>query len=348
MQKKSSFIDQAVKVPQPPRLKKPVRITEQVWPEGTVPVVTIRCITYNHAKFIREAIEGFLMQETTFPVEILVHDDASTDETAEIISDYEEMYPQLFCTVLQSENQWSQGKWPRDLLNSMTRGEFVALCEGDDYWTDPLKLQKQADYLRTHPGVRLLCTRYLTRRGDTLEGPLLNFSRVVTTKNWAFPYSLSTATAMFRLQDLVQSSPSEQVPNVKDIFIWRLLLEKGDAHVLPECTAVYRIHPQGIWSQKDKFQQSLSNLKTAKSMLQHIGKNHPDLRAFYQGSFKDCLKFLELAKPEQIRALWHIAWADGWRASFRVALSRLFFKWNNLFKEKNTSCETQTTRPEGG
>ena len=97
-----------------------------------MPVVTIRCITYNHHNFIRHAIEGFLMQETTFPVEIIIHDDASTDGTAEIVKEYAEKQPQLFRTILQKENQYSSGGWPkvRKMLFSMCRGKFIALCEG--------------------------------------------------------------------------------------------------------------------------------------------------------------------------------------------------------------------------
>ena len=122
--------------PNSPRLPRPLRITEQVWPVGALPVVTIRCITYNHVNFIRDAIDGFLMQETTFPVEIIIHDDASTDGTAEIVKDYADKHPQLFRTILQKENQYSKGNSkPFKDTYSMARGEFIAFCEGDDYWT---------------------------------------------------------------------------------------------------------------------------------------------------------------------------------------------------------------------
>jgi glycosyltransferase involved in cell wall biosynthesis len=85
-------------------LPRPVRITEHQWPEGTVPLVTITCVTYQHVNFIRDAIEGFLMQETTFPVEILIHDDASTDGTADIVREYEAKYPHLIKPIYQMEN----------------------------------------------------------------------------------------------------------------------------------------------------------------------------------------------------------------------------------------------------
>lgn len=142
------------------RLPQPVRISDQVWPEGTVPVVTIRCITYNHAKFIRDAIEGFLMQETTFPVEIFIHDDASTDGTADIVREYRAKHPRLFRAVLQPENQRSKGReswltmWRH--LSETIRGEYIAICEGDDCWLAKDKLQKQVELLENSPGVSLV------------------------------------------------------------------------------------------------------------------------------------------------------------------------------------------------
>jgi len=125
------------------RLPHPVRITEQVWPEGITPVVSVLCHTYQHVHFIRDAIEGFLMQETTFPVEIIIRDDASKDGTAEILRHYQEKFPQLIRTILHSENQYSQGKKAFHETYAIARGEFIALCEGDDYWISPEKLERQ-------------------------------------------------------------------------------------------------------------------------------------------------------------------------------------------------------------
>ena len=115
------------------------------------PLVSIVCITYNHERFIRDALDGFVMQKTNFPFEILINDDASTDKTADIIREYEAKYPNLFRCVYQTENQWGKKDVCRDILYPMIRGQYVALCEGDDYWTDPLKLQKQVDFMESHP-----------------------------------------------------------------------------------------------------------------------------------------------------------------------------------------------------
>lgn len=133
-------------------LEESVPIISQQWSEDTVPLVSISCITYNHENYIRDAIEGFLMQKTTFPVEILIHDDASTDKTASIVREYEEKYPQLIKPIYQTENQYSKrdGTIGR-IQRGRARGKYYATCEGDDYWTDPLKLQKQVDLMETKP-----------------------------------------------------------------------------------------------------------------------------------------------------------------------------------------------------
>jgi glycosyltransferase involved in cell wall biosynthesis len=128
-------------------MKSPVRITNQTWPDSTTPVVSVFNWVYNHKDFIRESIESILMQETTFPVEIIIQDDASNDGAREIIEEYQNKYPYLFNNILFSDNQYSQGKSIMNGLFEKPRGKYIALTHGDDYWTDPLKLQKQVDFL---------------------------------------------------------------------------------------------------------------------------------------------------------------------------------------------------------
>ena len=114
-------------------------------------MVSVICNTYNHEKYIASALEGFVMQKTNFAFEILVHDDASTDSTADIIRDFEKKYPDLILPIYQTENQYSRGGGiTKRFQIPRARGKYLAFCEGDDYWTDPLKLQKQVTFMELH------------------------------------------------------------------------------------------------------------------------------------------------------------------------------------------------------
>lgn len=117
----------------------------------TTPLVSICCITYNQELYIRQCIDGFFMQKTTFPFEVLIHDDASTDNTANIIREYEVKYPDIIKPIYQTENQYSKGIKVSATYNfPRVKGKYIAICEGDDYWIDPLKLQKQVNFLETN------------------------------------------------------------------------------------------------------------------------------------------------------------------------------------------------------
>lgn len=130
-------------------------------------LVSVCCCTYNHEPYIRDCLEGFVKQKTDFPVEYIIHDDASTDKTRIIIQEYAESYPDRIKPILQTENQYSQGVDPcTHIVLPSARGKYIALCEGDDYWTDTLKLQKQIDYLEKHEEVGLCYTDYCIRNAS--------------------------------------------------------------------------------------------------------------------------------------------------------------------------------------
>lgn len=117
------------------------------------PLVSICSLTYNHAPYIRQCLDGFLMQKTNFAFEVLINDDCSTDGTTEILKEYAERYPDIVIPVYHEENLYSKGMrgFYERFLYPRARGKYIALCEGDDYWTDPLKLQKQVDFLEANP-----------------------------------------------------------------------------------------------------------------------------------------------------------------------------------------------------
>ena len=110
-------------------------------------MVSICCITYNHEKYIKQALDGFLTQKTKFNYEIIIYDDASTDNTPKIIKQYEEKYPEIIKPIYAKENQYSKGKQTFNFTFQAAKGKYIALCEGDDYWIDENKLQIQVDYM---------------------------------------------------------------------------------------------------------------------------------------------------------------------------------------------------------
>ena len=125
------------------------------------PLVSIRCLVYNHEPYLRQCLDGFVMQQTDFPFEAIVHDDASTDGSAAIIREYAEKYPHIIKPVYETENQYSKhdGSLARVMDAAMhPNSKYVALCEGDDYWTDPHKLQMQVDIMEGDSEVGLVHT----------------------------------------------------------------------------------------------------------------------------------------------------------------------------------------------
>ncbi len=165
--------------------------------------VSICCITYNHQPYIHKCIEGFLMQQTNFKFEVLIHDDASTDNTANIIREYESKYPEIIKPIYQIENQYSKGIHVSSTFNfSRVKGKYIAICEGDDYWTDPYKLQKQVDFLDNHPDYFMCVHNAMVHNHLTNQKYLFNKKKIkeslavkdVILRPWFTP----TASFLFR------------------------------------------------------------------------------------------------------------------------------------------------------
>lgn len=133
-------------------------------------LVTVYTLVYNHEPYIRQCLEGLVMQKTNFKYECFVHDDASTDESATIIREFAEKYPDIIRPMIEIENQWSKHDGSLDrIIRANFHGKYIAVCEGDDYWTDPLKLQKQVDYMEVHPECGLIYTDFCVFHQNTQE-----------------------------------------------------------------------------------------------------------------------------------------------------------------------------------
>ena len=233
-------------------------------------MVSVVCDVYNHEPYLRQCLDGFVIQKTNFKIEVLVHDDASTDKSAEIIMEYTNKYPDIFKPILQQENQYSRGvgiwktyQFPR------VAGKYVAICEGDDYWTDPLKLQKQVDFLESHPDFDMVRTDSNVYYQDTnitinsVFGKKLfpncedTFVDYVVRPAW-----LATCSWLIR-------SPLGDYDNLPndcfkgDLALMIYIAKRSKVKYLPEVTSVYRV----LKNSASHFSDSADNIRFWKSQV---------------------------------------------------------------------------------
>lgn len=216
-------------------------------------IVSISCITYNHAPYIRACLDGFLMQKTSFVFEILIHDDCSTDGTREIIEEYSEKYPDLIFPIFQTENQYSKGV--RGMMTRFNfprcRGKYIALCEGDDYWTDIYKLQKQVDFLESNVDFSI-CFHNMKILYE-LDPSVIEFTNSKNQESVSSILDLATKGNFIFTASVVFKKPKDGFPNwltelpIGDYAIHLFNAQFGKIKFLDELMGVYRIHEAGIW-----------------------------------------------------------------------------------------------------
>jgi hypothetical protein len=230
-------------------LEKPLRVTEQQWPDNVQPLVSVLCTAYQHVHFIRQAIDGFLMQETTFPIEILIHDDASTDGTAEIVKEYADRYPILIKATLQKENQFSRGNRPGKILSNMSRGGYLAICEGDDYWISSSKLQKQVQILQDNQDISMVFHNAWVMHEDSRKDYFLNRGldkeRFTLTDIIEREWFIATASILHRRYEPLPTEITNY-SMVGDMLMHVASCMNGDAYFLNEVGSVYRRHVGGV------------------------------------------------------------------------------------------------------
>lgn len=245
-------------------------------------LVSIVTLAYNHEVYIRECLEGLIAQKTDFIFEVVIHDDASIDRTASIIREYEVKYPHIIKPIYQSDNQYSKGvSIGKKYVYPRARGKYIALCEGDDYWTDPYKLQKQVDFLEANPDYVFSNSDvdvYYDSTGKTTTNENVrikakNKTGVVTGMDIITnDYYVRTLTTLFRkdiLLEYINSEAADKYYNkllMGDRPLWIFLAHKGKFHYLSESTATYRIHDDSATHQTNlkkslRFKLSLREMK---------------------------------------------------------------------------------------
>ncbi len=245
------------------------------------PVLTICCITYNHERFIAQALESFLAQRTDFPVEILVHDDHSTDDTANIVRRFQAAHPGRIRAVLREQNQYALGRRIMPMFAEWVESEFIAVCEGDDYWTDPEKLQLQVDYLRAHPGASgcFHDAVVVDDAGKVIEQSYFSSERDRFTQRDVLADLLSrepTCSLVFRAAAMGRPLPAWYLRRPSDLQLDLLVTEHGELHFLRHNMAAYRRHSTGSWTST----RSASRISELILRLQLL-KEDPDFNSRY-------------------------------------------------------------------
>ena len=293
------------------------------------PLVSICCITYNHAPYIRQCLDGFLMQKTNFKYEIVIHDDCSTDGTTEIIKEYAFKYPDIFVPLYEDENQYSKGVRgiSAKFVYPKARGKYIALCEGDDYWIDENKLQKQVDFLESNPEYGMCYTKskqFLQEKGrygkktfgtkiNSYDDIFVNGNRIPT------PSVVCRKELMSEFSEKFSSQSKKWI--MGDLPLWLFIFKNSNVKFLNQETCVYRVlkesasHSVSIEKQK-RFRQGsfeirnyFAEIYNSKDLLTKFElnenfnyawrtKNHRDLIYVYKKisvknkSFKMYVKFL--------------------------------------------------------
>lgn len=236
------------------------------------PLVSICCICYNQEKYIRQTLDGFVMQQTTFPFEVVISDDCSKDGTRQIIAEYKNKYPKMFRDVSPEQNLGSITNFAH--VQKEAKGKYVAICEGDDYWTDSLKLQKQVDFMEAHQeysicfhSVQVYNEKKQQLEEDTITCEVSETTDIYELANGNYMHTPSVMVrnnedVLKRFNDMGAIMPGDYV-------LWMLYAEKGKIWKMEDSMAVYRVG-SGMWSTDDSIKPEVVMLMTLNKLWMAI------------------------------------------------------------------------------
>ncbi len=277
-------------------------------------MVSVSCITFNHGRYLRQALDSFLMQETDFRYEILIHDDASTDDTIDIIREYQEKYPDIIRPVFEKENQYSKGisnisgvfNFPR------ARGRYIAMCEGDDFWTDKRKLKKQVDIMEKDSKLSLCCHsavivsedgafRSENRIRPFQKSGMINSADFIKKKT-----NIPTASMLFKTEY------AKKLPGwyfdcpVGDIPLQLFMVKNGGIYYIDELMSAYRMGREGSWG------EMMDNTSDAEKLRAKWEAHYEAMRKLYRAFDSDTSGKWQEASDTALRRLrFHIDMKEG-------------------------------------
>ncbi len=264
------------------------------------PVVAIRCTVFNHEPYLRDCLEGFVMQQTNFPFVAIVHDDASTEGSVAIIREYEEKYPDIIKPIYETENQYSKhdGSLGRIMSAAIeaTGAKYVAMCEGDDYWTDPLKLQRQVDFMEADSNYSMCTENSLVVFSDGLSRDFSDANtRDVTMEELLFVRQFHTSSVLMRAS-LFSCINKLDGPKF-DTFIWAFMAQHGKVHYENIISSVYRRGP-GI-TETDKVRWAYLVETYNNNMYDKLNIPHYIIKKRNKTQVVDCFNGFLAAKEQK-------------------------------------------------
>lgn len=251
-----------------------------------IPKVSVVMITYGHENYIREAIEGVLMQQIDFSVELIIANDCSPENTDIIVNDIIATNKSTIEIVYKKHDK-NIGMMANFIFAlNLAKGKYVALCDGDDYWTDPLKLQKQVDFLEENQDYGICWTRYkVIDENNCFKNMIFDEDKdfiTVTAENIFIKYRTMTLTCMFHKKN-IENVNFNKLKYLKDNTIYLANLKEKKGKILNFESAVYRLHLGGVWSPKSKLIKKYENLMTINEIIEKIVKNKSLVKIRKQG-----------------------------------------------------------------
>ncbi|MFA0254817.1 glycosyltransferase [Vibrio breoganii] len=247
------------------------------------------CITFNQELYVRDAIDGFLAQVTEYKFEIVIHDDLSTDKTRAILKEYKSRYPSIINLVLQKQNQYSLGKKIIPIAANYAEGDYIALCEGDDFWVDKYKLQRQVKVL--------LNDKYAGSFSSALTDEnrkvgYQNSKDVDIQYNTLLKYSgdiIPTASLMFNKKVMSTLPPFFDELPIGDYYLQLLIASAGEIYYHKDVFSFYRVHSSGSWSLKN-------STRTEEVIIKDYHRYYNSSELFFSFIGQSSLKAIKLLK----------------------------------------------------
>ncbi len=283
------------------------------WQSKGPPLVSVMCVTFQRQEYFEQALDSILSQRTKFPFEVVIHDDASTDGTQDKILAYAQKYPNIIRTILRKDNIYSQGYKIQPLVVPHTKGKYIAFCDGDDYWTDVNKLQKQVDVLDANPDV-FVCghwTLNVDQAGNLMSEQSL--TGATCPERFSLYDSLSGTIVhpnswMYRRLDW-QQEPHHNLINwlpVGDDPMMLILLTHGNGYCLQEYCSAYRLYSGGVWSALPTYLKYFKMMEFYIASLAIIPVTHWPKQIYNIAAiaFNILRKAVEAARTDGIGAVW--------------------------------------------